>query len=137
MQRELPYRKINISRMFIIKLSMGLFLQPAQLANAQNTHFTNSYGSMGSMVGGITGIAGAGQEPMRGWHNDGTQKGGNKRSNKKRSNKKRSKRSKRSKSGGQPISLNFGLGSRTPLPPNLSGAANPPPIMYVKNTCAK
>jgi hypothetical protein len=108
MQRELPYRKINISRMFIIKLSMALILPPAQLANAQNTHFTNSYGIR--------------------------QKGGNKRSNKKRSNKKRSKRS---KSGGQPISLNFGLGSRTPLPLNQIGAANPPPIMYVKNTCAK
>jgi hypothetical protein len=99
--------------MFIIKLSMALILPPAQLANAQNTHFTNSYGIR--------------------------QKGGNKRSNKKRSNKKRSnkKRSKRSKSGGQPISLNFGLGSRTPLPLNQIGAANPPPIMYVKNTCAK
>jgi hypothetical protein len=37
--------------------------------------------------------------------------------------------------GGQPLSFNYGLGSSTPLPLNLSGMANPPPMMDIRNNC--
>jgi hypothetical protein len=37
--------------------------------------------------------------------------------------------------GGQPLSFNYGLGSRTPIPPNLIGEANPPPMMDIRNNC--
>jgi len=38
--------------------------------------------------------------------------------------------------GGQPISYNFALGgSKTPLPPNLIGMANPPPMTDIHNNC--
>jgi hypothetical protein len=37
--------------------------------------------------------------------------------------------------GGQPLSFNYGLGSRTPLPLNLIGGANPPPMMDIRNNC--
>ena len=37
--------------------------------------------------------------------------------------------------GGQPLSFNYGLGSSTPLPLNLSGMANPPPMMNIRNNC--
>ena len=37
--------------------------------------------------------------------------------------------------GGQPLSFNYGMGSRTPLPLNLIGVANPPPMMDIRNNC--
>ena len=37
--------------------------------------------------------------------------------------------------GSQPLSFNYGLGSQTPLPPALSGMANPPPMMDIHNNC--
>jgi len=132
-------------------------------ANPSNAHFTNSFGSIVGGTTGCGGAGGSaaalaakpgynivqkgGKRSKRGC----SKRGGSKRGGSKR----RGKRSKRGGlsamspssvsggtgahysqfTGGQPLSFNYGLGSRTPLPLNLIGGANPPPMMDIRNNC--
>ena len=128
-------------------------------ANPSNSHFTNQSSIAGGVSGcGGAGGSAAALAGKAGYNI--AQRGGNKRSAHKRSAHKRSahkrsahKRSRRNMrgglsalsptsfsgganlpyhqyAGGQPLSFNFGIGSRTPLVN--SGLANPPPRMLEK-----